>query len=76
LGEQRAADLDSAEELTALFLQRMRTGMLVLDARRQVLLANQGDLTLLGHERLVGQINDAYSPQLVERLRQWHVKPI
>ncbi|KPW97476.1 Type IV pilus sensor protein PilS [Pseudomonas savastanoi] len=76
LAEQRAADVDSLEELNALILQRMRTGILVLDANRQVLLANQGALTLLGHERLVGQVIDAYSPQLVERLRQWLVNPI
>ncbi|MDU8629142.1 two-component system sensor histidine kinase NtrB [Pseudomonas syringae group sp. 243L2] len=76
LAEQRAADVDSLEELNAQILQRMRTGILVLDANRQVLLANQGALTLLGHERLVGQVIDAYSPQLVERLRQWLVNPI
>ncbi|MCQ2992121.1 ATP-binding protein [Pseudomonas tremae] len=76
LAEQRAADVDSLEELNALILQRMRTGILVLDARRQVLMANQGALTLLGHERLVGQVIDAYSPQLVDRLRQWLINPI
>ncbi|KTB55741.1 histidine kinase [Pseudomonas viridiflava ICMP 13104] len=76
LAEQRAADVNSLEELNALILQRMRTGILVLDARRQVLLANQGALALLGHERLVGQVIDAYSPQLVERLRQWLINPI
>jgi two-component system sensor histidine kinase PilS (NtrC family) len=52
-------------------LQRMRTGILVLDANRQVLLANQSALTLLGHNHLLGEIIDPYSPQLVERLRQW-----
>jgi two-component system sensor histidine kinase PilS (NtrC family) len=54
----------------------MRTGILVLDARRQVLLANQGALNLLGHEQLVGEVIDAYSPQLVDRLRQWLINPI
>lgn len=76
LAEQRAADVDKLEALNALILQRMRTGILVLDARRAVLLANQGALHLLGHERLVGEIIDSYSPQLVERLRQWLVNPI
>jgi two-component system sensor histidine kinase PilS (NtrC family) len=71
IAEQRAADVDNLEELNALILQRMRTGILVLDANRQVLLANQSALTLLGHERLLGEIIDPYSPQLVERLRQW-----
>ncbi|RMQ41310.1 Type IV pilus sensor protein PilS [Pseudomonas cichorii] len=76
LAEQRAADVDQLEELNALILQRMRTGILVLDSRRQVLLANQGALSLLGHEQLVGQVIDQYSPQLVDRLRQWLINPI
>ncbi len=76
LAEQRAADVDQLEELNALILQRMHTGILVLDSRRQVLLANQGALSLLGHEKLVGQVIDQYSPQLVDRLRQWLINPI
>ncbi|GFM83801.1 histidine kinase [Pseudomonas cichorii] len=76
LAEQRAADVDNLEELNALILQRMRTGILVLDSRRQVLLANQGALSLLGHEQLVGQVIDQYSPQLLDRLRQWLINPI
>lgn len=75
IAEQRAADVDNLEELNAQILQRMRTGILVLDSRRQVLLANQGALTLLGHEHLLGQPVDDYAPQLVERLRDWLINP-
>ena len=75
IAEQRAADVDNLEELNALILQRMRTGILVMDAKREVLLANQSALNLLGHEQLRGEIIDAYSPQLVERLRQWLINP-
>ena len=75
LAERRAADVDNLEELNALILQRMRTGIIVLDARRRVLLANQSALSLLGHEQLTGQVIDSYSPQLVTRLRQWLVNP-
>jgi two-component system, NtrC family, sensor histidine kinase PilS len=75
IAEQRAADVDNLEELNALILQRMRTGILVLDADHRVLLANQSVLTLLGHEHLLGEIIDPYSPQLVERLRQWQINP-
>ncbi|WP_297834100.1 histidine kinase dimerization/phospho-acceptor domain-containing protein, partial [Pseudomonas sp.] len=76
LANERAADVDNLEELNALILQRMRTGILVINARRQVLLANQGALTLLGHEQLIGQTIDDYSPQLVDRLRQWLINPM
>jgi two-component system sensor histidine kinase PilS (NtrC family) len=76
LAQQRADDVDNLEELNALILQRMRTGILVLNARRQVLLANQSALSLLGHEHLIGETIDNYSPLLVERLRQWLINPI
>ncbi|MDB5979208.1 MAG: type pilus sensor protein PilS [Pseudomonas sp.] len=75
LAEERAADVDSLEELNALILQRMRTGILVLDASRRILLANHSALTLLGEGQLIGEI-DNYSPQLVERLRQWRINPM
>jgi two-component system sensor histidine kinase PilS (NtrC family) len=75
IAEQRAADVTNLEELNALILQRMRTGILVLDARRTVLLANQSALTLLGHEELLGRNIDDYSLPLVDRLRQWQVNP-
>ncbi|MDY7561909.1 ATP-binding protein [Pseudomonas sp. 10B1] len=76
LANARAADVDNLEALNALILQRMRTGILVLDARRKVLLANQGALTLIGHEPLTGETIDEYSPQLVDRLRQWLINPM
>lgn len=75
LAERRAADVDNLEELNALILHRMRTGIIVLDARRRVLLANQSALTLLGHDHLTGEVIDSYTPQLVTRLRQWLVNP-
>jgi two-component system sensor histidine kinase PilS (NtrC family) len=75
IAEQRAADVNNLEELNALILQRMRTGILVLDAKRTVLLANQSALTLLGHEELLGRNIDDYSLPLVDRLRQWQVNP-
>jgi two-component system sensor histidine kinase PilS (NtrC family) len=76
LAEQRATDVNNLEELNALILQRMHTGILVLDARRQVVLANQSALTLLGHETLLGETIDSYAPQLVARFRQWLINPI
>lgn len=42
LAEQRAADVADLEALNNLILQRMRTGILVVDEQHRVLLANQG----------------------------------
>ena len=75
LSEQRASEVTSLETLNALILQRMRTGILVLDSQRRILLANQGALTLLGQESLSGQLIDICSPQLVECLQLWLNNP-
>lgn len=75
LAEQRAADVASLENLNALILQRMRTGILVLDEQHRVLLANQGTLQLLGRDALTGKILDPHCPELVKRLQQWLHNP-
>ena len=75
LAEQRASEVVGLEALNALILQRMRTGILVLDDQRRVQLANHSALSLLGQERLVGELIDDYSPPLVERLQLWLNNP-
>ncbi|WP_416426946.1 ATP-binding protein [Pseudomonas sp. App30] len=75
LAEQRASDVTNLEELNALILQRMRTGILVLDTVNRVQLANEGALKLIGQFNLGGQLITAYSPELVERLLQWRTNP-
>ncbi|WP_236032763.1 sensor histidine kinase [Pseudomonas schmalbachii] len=75
LAEQRAATVASLEEFNALILQRMRTGILVLDHQYRVLLANQSALTLLGRQELVGQSIDQSFPELTASLQQWQRNP-
>ncbi|MEB0044622.1 MULTISPECIES: ATP-binding protein [unclassified Pseudomonas] len=75
LAEQRASEVLGLEVLNALILQRMRTGILVLDDQRRVRLANHSALTLLGQDRLDGEIIDDYSPALVDRLQLWFSNP-
>ena len=75
LAEQRAVDVASLEALNALILQRMRTGILVLDKVHRVILANQGALTLLGRNELTGKVLDPHCPELVRRLQQWLHNP-
>ncbi|WP_346727625.1 sensor histidine kinase [Zestomonas insulae] len=75
LAEQRAADVANLEALNAQILQRMRTGILVLNTQRRVLLANQGAQTLIGADALAGQVIDPIAPPLVERLAQWRDNP-
>lgn len=75
LAEQRASDVANLEALNSLILQRMRTGILVLDNQHRVILANQGALNLLGHEKLTGRILDPYCPDLIQSLKQWLSNP-
>ncbi|HLD66080.1 MAG TPA: ATP-binding protein [Pseudomonas sp.] len=75
LAAQRATDVANLEALNAQILQRMRTGILVLDTQHRVLLANQGALNLLGRGKLEGKILDPHCPELVKRLQQWLHNP-
>jgi len=75
LAAQRAADVANLEALNSLILQRMRTGILLLDNQHRVLLANPGALSLLGHESLQGKVLDPHCIELVKRLQQWRINP-
>ncbi|MGY3172643.1 two-component system sensor histidine kinase PilS (NtrC family) [Pseudomonas sp. TE12234] len=75
LAEQRASEVIGLETLNALILQRMRTGILVLDEHRRVQLANHSALALFGCEGLEGHLIDEHCPSLVERLDIWRNNP-
>jgi two-component system sensor histidine kinase PilS (NtrC family) len=74
LARQRADDVANLEALNSLILQRMRTGILVLDQEHRVLLTNPGARQMLGRE-LAGQSLEEVCPELLERLRQWIYNP-
>ena len=75
LAEQTASKVVGLEALNALILQRMRTGILVLDEQRRVQLANHSAQTLLAQSHLQGHLIDDYSIALVERLQLWLNNP-
>lgn len=75
LAEQRASDVANLEELNAVVIQRMRTGIVVMDSMHRVLQANQSALAMIGYEQLQGRILDAYFPALIENLEQWLKNP-
>ncbi|KHL70548.1 sensor histidine kinase [Pseudomonas flexibilis] len=74
LARQRADDVANLEALNSLILQRMRTGILVLDPQHQVLLANPAATQMLG-QSAAGQPLADICPELLERLRQWSYNP-
>ena len=75
LAAQRAADVANLEALNSLILQRMRTGILVLDAQHRALLANPATQTLLGRQLTPGVLLDPLCPELIKRLQQWLHNP-
>lgn len=75
LAAQHAVELANLETLNTQILQRMRTGILVLDEKHHVLLANPSALGLIGNAALVGQPLAAHCPELVERLQHWQQNP-
>lgn len=75
LARQRASDVANLEALNTQIIQRMRTGILVLDNDHRVLLANLGATQLLSRGDLTGKVIDPICPELVKRLQQWHHNP-
>ncbi len=75
LAAQRASDVASLEELNALVIQRMRTGILVFDATYRILQANQSALTMIGCKRLQGCILKRHFPALIDSIEHWQNNP-
>ncbi|MFZ3183008.1 MAG: ATP-binding protein [Pseudomonas sp.] len=75
LAAQRATAVANLEALNSLILQRMRTGILLLDDQHRVLMANPGALTLLGHAQLQGKVLDPHCIELIKSLQQWRHNP-
>ncbi|NWL79235.1 PAS domain-containing sensor histidine kinase [Pseudomonas taiwanensis] len=75
LAEQRAADVANLEALNAQILERMRTGILVLNPQNLILLANNGAQSLLGKDSLARRPLVGQCPELLESLQQWLANP-
>ncbi|HVL00310.1 MAG TPA: HAMP domain-containing sensor histidine kinase [Dongiaceae bacterium] len=76
LAGRQAADLANLEELNHHIIQRMRTGILVVDSNNQIVLVNDacwklfGMPTLADHDQL-----ENISPELALQLSQWRQNP-
>lgn len=71
LAEQRGVDLANLAQLNELIIQRMRTGILVVDMESRIRLMNESAWYLMGmpnpHTRDLAQL----SPELCDRLEHW-----
>ena len=75
LAAQRAAEVANLEALNTRILQRMRTGILLLDSAEKLLLSNPSADHLLGGAATAGSSLASWLPELNQRLRQWQQNP-
>ncbi|MCW8909093.1 MAG: ATP-binding protein [Gammaproteobacteria bacterium] len=76
LASQRTADLISLENLNENIIQNMRTGIIVVDAKGEILMANHSAEILLGEQSLKHSQNiEEISPDLAIRFHQWSEQP-
>ncbi len=71
LAEQRGADLDSQVQLNEFIIQRMRTGILVVDPEHKVRLMNESAWYLLGMPSPLIKTLAELSSILLDRLESW-----
>ncbi len=72
LAAQRGVDLANMEQLTQYIIQRMQTGIIVVDPDNRVRLINDSAQRLLGvSEKNTSPALEELSPALVERLKAW-----
>ncbi|MDR9437655.1 MAG: HAMP domain-containing sensor histidine kinase, partial [Thiohalophilus sp.] len=76
LAQRRGLDLANMSQLTEHIIQRMQTGIIVVDNEDQIRLMNESAWYMLGmpsathHSRL-----DPLSPELADQLHQWEADP-
>ncbi len=75
LAKQRGVDLANLAQLNQHVLQRMQSGIIVVDADNRIRLMNESAWYMLGLPTMGGTSNkslDTVSPELSEQLSNWH----
>jgi len=72
LAEKRGIDLANMAQLTEYIIQRMQTGIIVLDRDSRIRLINESACHLLGVRQAANTSLESLSPTLVEHLARWH----
>jgi len=76
LAKERGVDLANMAELTEHIIQRMQTGILVIDGKEQVRLINESAWYMLGMPSIVGKPPlHEISPSLASQLMRWKKDP-
>ena len=73
LAEKRGVDLANMAQLTEYIIQRMQTGIIVLDSDNKMRLINESARHLLEYNQPDSDVTpNRISPQLAQHLEQWH----
>ncbi len=75
IAAQHAADVANLEALNTRILQRMRTGILLLDSQNRLLMSNPSAASLLGSDGISGARLASWQPELHKRLQYWQQNP-
>jgi two-component system sensor histidine kinase PilS (NtrC family) len=76
LAGKQAEDLANLEELNHLIIQRMRTGIIVVNIKEELVLINESGWKMFGMPSMTKHTNlENISPQLAEQLREWRQDP-
>ena len=70
LAERRGGEVADLAAVNELIIRRMRTGVLLVDGKGTVRLANEAAIALLGHGEGARELSTA-APDLHQRLRAW-----
>ena len=73
LAEKRGAEVANLSEINELIIRRMRTGLMVVDARQRIRLANEAAWLLTGTPSPNTRDLPTVSPELARRLRLWRL---
>lgn len=72
IASQQASELADLQELNHYIIQRMRTGIVVVNQKRKIRLVNESAWQMLGMpENSTHHTLDSLSPELTERLKKW-----
>ena len=75
LTHQQARDVANLEALNAQVLQRLQTGILVLDPHQHIVLVNPLATAQLGPQIRVGANLNQVCPALADRITEWQLNP-
>ena len=77
LADRRGAEAANLAEINELIIRRMRTGVLLLDGRGEIRMANEAAMALLSnddettHHSLHGRLLSQLAPELAQRHAEW-----